>query len=188
MAEDEALQTLQEVEAVRIRARMAVMWGWLPLLAFGIAALASTPFTQVEGWAITIYWLLAGPIAMAVTLVGYRRMEMRRGVVERRESLYLLTIAAMFAVALAIGLFADDGIASQVGPIFPVGIGLLFLGVIDGSTLLPAAGALIIGLGIALAVVAPAGADAWAAACEGVVLVATGLIARSQSRALEVGS
>jgi len=183
MAEDEAVQTLRDVEAVRERTRMAVMWGWLPFLVFGAATLGSTPFTLMDdSYAVGVYWLIIGPLALAVTFVGYRRMEMRRGVVELNESIYLLVIAVMLVGGLAIGFLADDGIASQVGPLLPVGVGLLVLGVIDGSTLLPAAGLLILGLGGALAVIAPEAADTWAAAGEGLVLIAAGLIARAQSR------
>jgi hypothetical protein len=181
MADDDALQTLREVEAVRERTRLAVHWAWLPFLVFGLATLGSTPFTPIEdSYAVGIYWLIAGPLGIAVTVVGYRRMEIHRGVIERRESLYLLVIAAMFAASMAIGWFAADTIASEVGPMFPVGIGLLVLGVVDRHTLLLAAGGLIVGIGAALIVIAPETADAWAAASSGIVLIAAGLIERSE--------
>jgi hypothetical protein len=61
-----------------------------------------------------------------------------------------------------------------------VGIGLLVLGVVDRHTLLLAAGGLIVGIGAALIVIAPETADAWAAASSGIVLIAAGLIERSE--------
>jgi hypothetical protein len=179
VADDQALQTLKDVEAIRVRTRQAVEWGWLPFVAFGVATLVSAPFTQVDdGYTIAVYWLVAAPMATAVTLVGYRRMEMRRGVVERYERVYVLLIAAMLAAALAIGFLADDGLASQVGPVFPVGIGLLAIAVIDSSPFIAATGALILALGVVLAVTAPANADTWAMATEGIVLIGAGLVTR----------
>jgi hypothetical protein len=183
MHDEQALQTLRGVAAVRERTREAVVWGWLPFLAFGIATLASAPLTRIDdGEAVGPYWLIAAPLALAVTLLGYRRMELRRGVVERHERLYAGLIAAMLVTALAIGSLAGDGLASEVGPLFPIGIGLLVISAIDRSGLVAAAGTLILVLGVVLAVVAPANADTWATVGEGVVLVGAGVLARGHQR------
>jgi hypothetical protein len=183
MADEQALQTLRRIEEVRGRTREAVVWGWLPFLAFGIAMLASVPFTQInEGHALRTYWLIAGPLALAVTLLGYRRMEIRRGILERNEPFYAGLIGAMLVAAIAIGFLAEGGIASEVGPLFPIGVGLLVISAVDRSGLVAMAGALIVGLGVALAVLAPANADTWAALGSGVVLVGAGVLARGRDR------
>jgi hypothetical protein len=183
MNDEQALQTLRGVEALRERTRKALVWGWLPFLAFGIATLASAPLTQInDGHALGTYWLIAGPLALAVTLLGYRRLEIRRGVFERNERFYTGLIAAMVVAALAIGFLVDDGIASEVGPLFPIGLGLLVISAVDRSGPVAAAGALIVGLGVALAVVAPVNADTWAAVGEGIVLTGTGLLALGHER------
>ena len=127
MENKEALQTVEWLEAIRGRTRQAVMWGWLPFLVFGIATLVSVPLTPIDSYAIVVYWLIAGPAAIAVTLLGYRRMELRSGLVERNERLYAVLIALMFVASMAIGFFADDALVSQVGPVFPIGIGLLVI-------------------------------------------------------------
>jgi hypothetical protein len=178
MASKEPLQTLEWLETIRGRTRQAVMWGWLPFLVFGIATLVSVPLTPIDSYAIVVYWLIAGPLALAVTLLGYRRMELRRGLMERNERLYAVLIASMLVAALAIGFFADDDLASQVGPVFPIGVGLLVIAAIDRSAYVAAVGALIVGLGVALLLIAPAHADTWAAVGEGIILVGASFPAR----------
>lgn len=178
MANSEPVQTLEWLETIRGRTREAVLWGWLPFLVFGIATLVSAPLTPIDSYAIVIYWLIAGPLALGVTWLGYRRIELRRGVVERHERVYPVLMAAMFLAAIAIGFVADDGLASQVGPVFPVGIGLLLVAAIDSSRFVATVGALILGLGIALLVIAPAHADTWATVGEGIILIGASFAAR----------
>jgi hypothetical protein len=183
MTEKETLQTFRGLEQVRDRTRTALLWGWLPFLVFGTATLVSAPISQVnDGEALGVYWLVAGPLALAVTLLGYRRMEIRSGVVERNEALYAGLIAAILVSAMAIGFLADDGIASEVGPLVPVGIGMLAISAVDRSRLVAVAGALILVLAFALAVAGPANAGTWAAAGEGALLIGAGLIARRPAR------
>ena len=77
----------------------------------------------------------------------------------------------MFVAAMAIGFLADDRLLSEVGPVFPIAIGLLVVAAIDRSAYVAVVGALILALGVALLLIAPAHADTWAALGEGIILV-----------------
>ena len=183
MAEADAAQTLGEVERLRERTRYAVEWGWFAFLVFGGAVLLSVPFALADdGSALGVYWLVAGPLGVAVTLYGIRSMEVQAGVLDRRELSYGIVIAAMVAVAIVIGWTAE-GIASEVGQAFPIGAGLLVIAAIDRSRLVAMTGASIVVLGIALLIAEPAHAKAWVALGEGIILIWAGLVARRSALA-----
>jgi hypothetical protein len=178
MAEADAVRTLGEVERLRERTRYAVEWGWIPFLIFGGAVLLSVPFALVDdGSALGVYWLFAGPLGVLATLYAVRSLEVRTGIFERNEYVYAFVIAAMVAAAVAVGRTAE-GIGSEVGHTFPIGIGLLVIAAIDRSALVALTGAAILALGAALLIAEPASAQAWVALGEGLILVAAGLAVR----------
>jgi hypothetical protein len=178
MADADAIQTLGEVERLRERTRDAVEWGWFPFLIFGVAVLLSAPFAWIDdGAALGYYWLVAGPIGVAVTLYAVRTLEIRAGVLDRHEMAYAIVIAAMVAGAIIVGWTAD-GVGSDVGHVFPIGAGLLVIAAIDRSALVAWTGASIIGLGIALLIAEPSNADGWVALGEGAILITAGVVAR----------
>jgi hypothetical protein len=178
MEQAEMARTLGEVERLRERTRDAVEWGWFPFLVFGVAVLLSAPFAWIDdGRSLGVYWLVAGPIALAVTLYAIRSLEVQAGVLDRHELVYAVVIAAMVAGAIVVGWTAE-GIASDVGHMFPIGAGLLVIAAIDRSVLVAATGAAILALGALFAIIEPAHADGWVALSEGAVLIAAGLAAR----------
>jgi hypothetical protein len=184
---DAAAQTLHEVEMVRDRTRSSLVAGWIPFLVFGVATLLSAVFARVDdGQALGTYWLIAGPLGVAITLLGFRRLEVRTGVFDRNEYFYATVIVLMVGGATLIG-FTAENLASDVGPLFPVGAGLLVIGAFDRSMLVTGTGALIVVLGLGLAVIGPAYADMWAAIGEGAILIAAGLMTRPTRPSDRVG-
>ncbi len=178
MAEADVVRTLGEVERLRERTRYAIEWGWIPFLIFGGLVLLSVPFALIgDGSALGIYWLFAGPAGVLATLYAVRSLEIRTGIFERNEYAYASVIAAMVAGAIVVGWTAD-GIGSEVGHTFPIGIGLLVIAAMDRSALVALTGAAILALGAALLITEPANAKAWVALGEGLILVAVGLAAR----------
>jgi hypothetical protein len=177
MADADTLRTLGEVERLRERTRYAVEWGWIPFLIFGAVVLLSVPFALIDGSALGVYWLFAGPVGVLATLYAIRSLEVRTGVFERNEYLYALVITAMVAGAIVVGWTAD-GIGSEVGHTFPIGAGLLVIAAIDRSALVAWTGAAVIVLGVVLLAAEPANAKAWVALGEGAILIAAGLTVR----------
>jgi len=178
MRDEQAQEMLREVERARARTLAAMDWGWLPFLVFGTVTLVSAVFYQIhDGRPLGTYWLIAGPLALVVTLVGGRRLEVSHGVVDRNEWFYASVIAGMLLVGIAIG-YTGDTLASEVGWLFPIGIGLLMIAAFDRSTLVATAGGLIVALGLALLALGPADAYTWAAVGAGVILIGAGLAAR----------
>ncbi len=169
---EQAIQMLNEVEALRERTRKSLRWGWAPFAVFGVANLLSAPFTQIgDGLALGIFWLFAGPIGCLVTMTLVRRLELRSGVFDRHERFYAVVIGGMVIAATVVG-FSARGLASDVGPVFPIGVGLVVIAAFDRSRFMGAAGTAVIALGVALAVAAPANADTWAAIGEGLIFIA----------------
>ena len=178
MADASAARTLGEVEQLRERTRNAVEWGWIPFLIFGAVVLLSAAFTRVDdGQSLGVYWLIAGPAGVALTLYAVRAFEVRTGVLDRNEHVYAFVIAAMTAGAIAVG-WSADGIGSDVGPLFPIGLGLLVIAAIDRSALVALTGLSMIAVAAALLIAEPAHADTWAALGQGAILVGAGLAVR----------
>lgn len=179
MSQAEAAETLRVVERARERTWATLDRGWIGFLVFGLASLLSVPFTRIDdGNLLGLYWLIAGPLALLVTWLGFRRIEIRSGVFDRHEYFYAVVMALMVGGATLVG-YAGDGVVSQAGTLVPIGAGLVAIGVFDRSALLVATGGAIGVLALGLMVVSPAHADTWAAAGLGAVFVAAGLVARA---------
>jgi hypothetical protein len=169
--------TLSEVSRIRERTSDELLLGWIPLFVFGAAVLGSGVFTLLDDEHLGTYWLIAAPIATLITIGGVRRVELDRGVVDRNELFYATVIVTMTAAAIVLG-YSLDNLASDVGPAFPIGLGLLAIGAFDRSTLLMVAGGLILVLATAVAIVGPDNADTWIAFGEGLILIGAGALAR----------
>lgn len=175
-----AATMLNEVERVRGTTRQSLNPGWLPYLVFGALTLLSAPFTQIgSGGSEGIYWLVAGPLGLAIAWRYYRAHELRVGLIDRQEYLLAGIVAAMVVGAILVGWFASDRI-SEVGWMFPIGAGLLAVGVLESSR--PDAG-----VGIGMLVVAgllvalePAQPDTWAAVLGGAILLAGAVASRAR--------
>jgi hypothetical protein len=178
IAETRAAHTLRDLERVRDQTQSSLTAGWIPFLVFGVATLVSAVFTRVDdGHALGTYWLVAGPLGVAITLLGFRRYELRRGVFDRNEHFYATVIVLMVGSATLIG-FMTENLTSDVGPLFPIGAGLLLIGAFDRSLPIVSSGALIVALGLVLLAADPAHADTWAAIGEGLILIAAGIMIR----------
>jgi hypothetical protein len=173
----EAARTLREVERVRERTRRLLDRGWIGFVVFGFASLLSVPFTLIdEGGLLGAYWLIAGQLGCLITWLGFRRIELRSGVFDRYEGFYTVVIPLMVGGAILVG-YTGDGVVSQAGTLFPIGAGLIAIGLFDRSALLLVSGGLITALGAGLVLGDAAHADTWAAAGSGAVLLAAGLTA-----------
>lgn len=178
---NEAVQILDEVEKIRDHTRASLEWGWLAFFVFGAATLLSAAFTRIDdGDTLGLYWLVAGPVACLLLLAAVRHVEVETGVFDRNERAYVVVIGGMVALAIAAG-YGLNGLSSDVGPLFPIGAGLLVIAAIDRSRFVAVVGGLILALGALLAIAGPSHADTWAALGEGAILVGAGLLARERA-------
>jgi hypothetical protein len=177
MTEAETSRTLAELNRIRTRTSAELEFGWIPFLVFGLAVLGSGAVTLIDDELLGTYWLIAAPIATLITVVGVRRLELGTGVIDRNELFYAAVIVTMTAAAIVLG-YSLDNLASDVGPAFPIGLGLIVIGAFDRSALLLTAGGLILVWATAIAIAGPDNADTWIAFGEGLVLVGAGVTAR----------
>jgi hypothetical protein len=177
MTEAETSRTLAELNRIRTRTSAELEFGWIPLLVFGLAVMGSGAVTLIDDELLGTYWLIAAPIATLITVVGVRRLELDTGVIDRNELFYAAVIVTMTAAAIVLG-YSLDNLASDVGPAFPIGLGLIVIGAFDRSALLLTAGGLILVWATAIAIAGPDNADTWIAFGEGLVLIGAGVTAR----------
>jgi hypothetical protein len=177
MTEAETSRTLAELKRIRTRTSAELEFGWIPFLVFGLAVLGSGIFTLLDDEHLGTYWLIAAPTAILITVAAVRRVELDTGVIDRNEAFYATVIVTMTAAAIVLG-YSLENLASDVGPAFPIGLGLLIIGAFDRSALLLTAGALIVLWATAIAIAGPDDADTWIAFGEGLILIGTGVTAR----------
>lgn len=182
MTEAETSRTLAELNRIRTRTSAELEFGWIPFLVFGLAVLGSGAVTLIDDELLGTYWLIAAPIATLITVVGVRRLELDTGVIDRNELFYAAVIVTMTAAAIVLG-YSLDNLASDVGPAFPIGLGLIVIGAFDRSALLLTAGGLILVWATAIAIAGPDNADTWIAFGEGLVLIGAGVTARLRREA-----
>jgi hypothetical protein len=177
MTEAETSRTLAELKRIRTRTSAELEFGWIPFLVFGLAVLGSGIFTLLDDEHLGTYWLIAAPTAILITVAAVRRVELDTGVIDRNEAFYATVIVTMTAAAIVLG-YSLENLASDVGPAFPIGLGLLIIGAFDRSALLLTAGALIVLWATAIAIAGPDDADTWIAFGEGLILIGAGVTAR----------
>lgn len=176
---EDALHTLQQVEAVRGRARTQVRSAWFPCVVFGLLTLLSAPVgLRWGGPATGAYWLVAAPLGIGVVARWSARRERRAGL-EGPVLPYALTGAAIVVAALVAGALGSAAV-QVAGPPLVVSLGHLWLARVDRQ---PALAVVALGLaGLVLAVVAlrPPDAPALLAIAYGTVFTATGLVLRAR--------
>jgi hypothetical protein len=182
MTEAETSRTLAELNRIRTRTSAELEFGWIPFLVFGLAVLGSGIFTLLDDEHLGTYWLIAAPTAILITVAAVRRVELDTGVIDRNEAFYATVIVTMTAAAIVLG-YSLENLASDVGPAFPIGLGLLIIGAFDRSALLLTAGALIVLWATAIAIAGPDDADTWIAFGEGLILIGAGVTARLRRHA-----
>jgi hypothetical protein len=171
----EAKGVLGTVEGVQSSTRAALKPSWLPYLVFGALTVASAPMTQVDdGAANGIYWLVAGPIGLAITWRYYRRHEIAIGALDRNEFLYAGIVAAMVLGAIAVGWLASDSF-SEAGWALPIGAGILTFGVLERGVIEVAAGSAVLAFAGAVIAIDPSEAVLISALGTGAILLAAGV-------------
>jgi hypothetical protein len=177
-----AAATLSEVERVRGETRERLDPGWVPYLVFGVLTMLSAPFTQIgEGGAEGIFWLVAGPVGLAITWLFYRRHELQVGLMDRQEYLLAGIVAAMVLGAILVGWDAPEEF-SEAGWMFPIGAGLVAIGALESSAVDAGIGMALLVAAAALQALDPAQPAAWAAVLGGAILLAGGLVLRARGR------
>ncbi len=188
MTRTDAERALQEVSAARELTRGVLNASWLALLIWGVIVLASAPFTQIgDGEAVAFYWLVATPLGFLITGRAYRSFELKMGVEDRYEMVYTAIIAAMVIVAVATGVAGQGGMLSAVGPLFAIGLGFIAIASVRSfDVLVGLTGGAMIALGVVLMILEPDEPGLIAALGQGAILIASGAIAYSRRRRLDI--
>ncbi len=175
-----AATMLSEVERVRGETRERLDPGWMPYLVFGVLTMLSAVFTQVgDDGSEGLYWLVAGPVGLAITWHYYRAHELRVGLVDRQEYLLAGIVGAMVLGATAIGWLAPEPF-SEAGWMFPIGVGLLAIGIAESSAPDAGVGIAMLVAGGALTALEPAEPAMWAALLGGAILLAGAVASRAR--------
>jgi hypothetical protein len=188
MDKEEARGTLGTISGIQRSTREAVRASWVPYLVFGALAVLSAPVTQIDdGAANGIYWLVAGPIGLAITWRYYRRHEISIGALDRNEYLNAAICAAMVVGATAVGWLTSDSF-SQAGWVLPIGAGLLAFGALERGVIEMAAGGAMLVFAGALIAIDPGEAVLIAALGTGAILLVAGFASLPRRGATERSS
>jgi hypothetical protein len=120
----EAAETLSALEVLRTRTLAGTYRrAWAIWLFWVVVYVGSIPvFLSAPYWGIALYWLCAGPIAVAATVVTFRRLPRRDGVVPLERPL-----ARIGGLVIVVAAFAIAAI-SPVGPWLAVALAIVVLG------------------------------------------------------------
>lgn len=175
----EALALLNEVQRVRRRTKTEVGGLWFPLVVFGALSVLSAP---LYGPALGVYWMVASPIGIALTVGFYCRRERAVGAESRVRP--IVSAMGMIVVGTAVtgslgGALGAERIAA-IGPTLAVAAGLLMFARIEHSEPLAVLAAGMVTAAVALAIfgVAPAAAATALAAGTGTASLLLGLAMR----------
>ncbi|CAN5746646.1 hypothetical protein BH23ACT10_BH23ACT10_35120 [soil metagenome] len=145
-----------------------LVFGCLSVGAAGVAAIA-------EPVLIAVYWMLAGPVGMLITVRMLRRRETAFGLFVDGTSHWLIV------VVLGVGVFGMPFVVGpEPGAFQTVWIGLCYLGFAWLERSAPVLGAAVVMIvaGVALAWSQAAQPNAWSALITGVVLLVGGAVVR----------
>ncbi len=178
-----AAELLEEVRSVRLQTRSRLQSYWLALLVFGTLLLGSAPFfALLDGAAVGLYWLVAGPLGTIVVSRRSRRRRVETGVM-RSPQPYSRLVVGLFVACFALGTaggITNTDVLAEVGPPVAISCSYLVLAWIERSRLL---GGLAVALGaLALGLVA-SGVDhpgAMLAIVYGSSFIVIGLVARAR--------
>ncbi len=174
-----AAHLLEQVDAVGEQTRRLVRSLWYPFVLWGVlaggGAVTEVALPDHQGW----YWLSASVVGLCGTALYYRRRSLRIGAF--RQGCRLMVIGGAACVVVMAASIVLPGVAT---PWVAVGILYQLMARAVGSWTVAAAGWLLIGAGLAgqLALGGPAAVVTVNSACC-VVLVATGIVLRSQQQA-----
>lgn len=178
---EDARAALEQVDRLRSDARANLRAFWFPLVLFGaLTVLSALPAANGDGTGVAIFWAFAGPLGgVAVGIHAYRH-EQQVGL-SRPPAPFIVTAVALLIAAFALPA-VTSGRVQEVVSAFAVAGAYLVFARLDRSRLL-------VGVSVVLAVV-PALAlasgiehpGAPTAAVTGVIILATGLVARSRQQ------
>lgn len=151
----EALTTLDHVDAVRRRTLQPFHALWFPVLLYGVLCLASAPIYELAPSATGLYWVAAVVVAWFAIGRYYGRRARRAGVGRpanrRRIALeWAVVYAAILAVG-AVGAALDSSSVVVVGITAVIGTTYVLLARQAGNAPLAAAGVAIAATGIVVA-------------------------------------
>jgi len=179
MKPQDAERTILEIERVRRETRHALNPIWFGNLAFGLflAGAAVLAFADAGAVVISLYWLLAGAVTLAVVIRFYARHERALGaespVLDGSTAVLLAMLAGIFAANLA-----TSGLANAVMPLYVAALGLVALGVILHDGIEVAAGVNAAAVATIVAAVGPEEPGAWSNLGVAAILVVAGLLGR----------
>lgn len=178
MEATDPIGTLAAVDGVRRNTQNLFDAAWFPLLVWGSIVLASAPFTQLAGGdAVGYFWLIAAPIGVFVTFRFFRVRQIDLGLVARHKTTYIATSLSIAAGSMGLGIAGHGNLLSAAGPVFAVVAGLAVFAAIDRSALLAFSAVMLAAFGAVVVLAEPSRTTLWAAIGEGMILIATGLVA-----------
>jgi hypothetical protein len=187
--EDEAAQTLRDLEALKRSTRELLDGAWFPLLLWGALILGSAPFTQIgDGEPSGIYWALAAPAGLAATVWFFRSRELALGLAARNGPAYVALAVALTVAAFALGAAGEGGMLSAVGPAYALAAGLLGFALLARSPLTAVVGAAIAAVATAVLIADPAEPTLVSALGQAAVAIVAGLVAMARRGARRVGA
>lgn len=119
---DEAVETLVELELVRVRVRgdlAGLATVWFPLVVFGVLTLLSALAAAAGGGgALGVYWIVASPLGLVLVWRHYAGRSRRLGVAAPGGR-------AMFALGagLVVCTFAAGALLAPTGPAYALAAG-----------------------------------------------------------------
>ena len=180
----EALATLEQLEAVRRRTLQPFHALWYPVLVYGVLCLASAPLYELAPSATAIYWIvaaLAGWIAVSRYYGGRaRRVGVGRPAHLTRATLeWIAVYFAVFAVCI-IGAALDSRSTIVVGITAVIGTTYVLLARQAHNAVVAVAGVAIAASGIAVAASGASHAMTITMLAMGSILSLTGLYLHAQ--------
>lgn len=187
--DDEAAQTLRDLEALKRSTRGLLDGAWFPLLLWGALILGSAPFTQIgDGEPSGIYWALAAPAGLAATAWFFRSRELALGLVARNGPAYVALAVALTLAAFVLGAAGDGGMLSAVGPAYALAAGLLGFALLGRSLLTAVVGVAIAAVATAVLIADPAEPALLSALGQGAVAIVAGLVALARRGPRRMGA
>ena len=169
-----AAETLRHVDHVRHDTRRLMNAAWFPMLLWGAIVLASAPIALASDTASVIYWIVAAPAGLLLTIAFFRRRSSEHGLIPRYRKAYP---AVGVGIALASGVLGGAGgeTVSAVGPLYAVAAGMLVLAALGRVPLFAGASLALIVAATSIVVADPRDPHVVAALVEGTLLAGSGL-------------
>ncbi len=176
MKQAEAVQTLQQAEALQKSTHARLHTIWFPAIFWGIVTLLSGVSVALAGIeALSVFWPIAGTSGFFVMAAYFMRREKVIGVKGRAWPYIVLALALMVGAALSSNF--GTAYSKEIGSWLVVSIAYLGFAYLDRSWLLAT---LAVGLGILAAIVGTGEGESYIplSLAYGVSFVVLGLVAR----------